>query len=467
MITTASAPVGLKTHPWRWALLGTGCGFFLLGDPATLDLRAQDLAELAGHWNHVSMSTPSSLVLQRDPQGRLRSIEGGDLFETAQMALNVDTEGRFTGPYSGHLEVAGPGLIRVHIPTQPDLLLSVNQRGDVMAGAKVSSDGRQHDLELVLKAPGTLAISELAGTWRGVNLITPSLIEPILDQGLVVGLGMEGRFLARLGSVSVASDGSISGTMGGPFSGHLIVGTAGRITMHIDEPPPDPGFDLSMVINAGKDVLVAQTRDAQGEQELVVFVRVPTALALAELTGLWRGSSLGVPHTLTLRVNDTGAVVDLEGARDFEPLNDLYSVGHTGGVLGWNEPMAGQIALGATGQLTVTGTQEEGQPFTQDFWSNASQDFMVAISTFEGQELTVALRAPPGPETDALASKLRWGRHADCLMLRWSSGAHRQLQHSTNLLDWLPVAGTLGQATWQSCPGTNPEGYYRVQTLDP
>jgi hypothetical protein len=464
MITAASAPVGLKTHPWRWALLGGGCGCFLLGDPVVSDLRAQDLADLAGHWNHVSLSTPSSLVLRRDPQGRLLSVEGGDRFETDQMTLNVDAEGNFTGPYSGNLVVTGPGLIQVHIPTQPDLLLTVNKQSDVMVGATLSSDGRQHDLEVVLKAPGLLAVSDLAGTWKGLRLVTPSVIVPTLDQGFVVGLGIKGRLAARLGSLSIATNGTVSGTMGDAFSGHLTAGTTGRITLHIDEPPPDPGFDLVVAVNASKDVLATQTREENGEQELVLFLRVPPVLSLADIKGLWRSSSVAVPNALTMTLNEQGQAIDIEGAQDFEEMSDLISVGHTGGFLGWMEPMVGQATLGTSGQVTVTGTPSEGKPFTQEFWSNAGQNVMAAISTNENQELTLVVQAPYGPTTEALISRLGWRPQSDGLLLYWASDETRQLQHSTNLVDWMSVEGTMGQSDWLACPDTHGErfGYYRV-----
>ncbi|MCL4180736.1 MAG: hypothetical protein KJ072_23685, partial [Verrucomicrobia bacterium] len=389
-----------------------------------LEAMAQVLSDAAGVWNNVAISTPSSLTYHTDTEGRLTWVENLNGFDTWQAAITVNQQGQFSGPVTGTIAVAGPGLIRVSVPDEPPASFFLNSRGDFMVSAKLSRDDERHDLELLLKAPPNLAPADLAGQWRGFNLVTPTKIDLILNQSLVVDLEPSGRFEVRMGSLTVAADGTISGNMGGAFTGRTTTGVNGTVSVHVDTAPPDPGFDLQFVVNASKDIMAGQATGDEGEQELILFIRTPAGLS-NELKGLWRAADFAVPTELTLQTNAVGEVFGLDGARDFEIWHDAVSVGHQGALIGLTEPMVGQVTLGSAGLVRMSGTNGEGDSFTKDFWSNAGQDLLVSTETVEHQELTLALRTPSSPAAETIASKIRWRRQGECLELFWASDTNR------------------------------------------
>jgi hypothetical protein len=423
--------------------------------------QAQVISDAAGIWNNVAISTPSSLTYHTDTQGRLTWVENLDGFDTWQAAITVNDQGQFSGPVTGTFAVAGPGLIHASVPGEPTVVFFLNSHSDFMVSAKLSRDDERHDLELLLKAPANLAAADLAGQWRGFNLVTPTKIDLILNQNLVVDLEPNGRFEVRMGSLTVATDGTVSGNMGGAFTGRTTTGVNGTVSVHIDTQPPDPGFDLQFVVNASKDIMAGQATGEEGEQELILFIRTPTEWS-NELQGLWRAADFAVPTELTLQTNALGEVFGLDGARDFEIWHDAVSVGHQGGLIGLIEPVVGQVTLGAAGLVGMSGTNGDGESFTKNFWSNAGQDLLVSIESGEHQELTVALRSPSSPAAEAIASRTLWRRQAQCLELFWASDTDRVLQWSTDLVNWTTVDASVGQGYWLACSAPEQDRFYRV-----
>jgi hypothetical protein len=423
---------------------------------------AQVISEAAGIWHNVAMSTPAHLSWSTDPLGRLVWVSGLNDFEVWNAAFTVSADGHFTGPATGTFSVAGPGLIRATVPGNQVADFAINSRSDFMASVKSSSDGNQQDLELLLKAPTDLTAADLAGTWRGFNLLTPSRIDPIWQENLVVGLDPIGRFLVRMGSLTVAGDGTIAGDMGGPFTGWVTIGQDGAVFVNLNETPPDPPTILSFFVNAGKDILAASVSDSDGSQELVLFIRTPTSTSSPDLKGYWRSADFSVPTHLTLLTNAVGEAFGIEGAYDFDFYRDIVSTGHNGGIVGLADPFVGEATTGAGGWVHIAGTNDYGEIITEDLWANAGQDVLLRVETAEHQELGLALKAPSSPEADVLASKLVCLTQDDCLVVAWASDENRTLQSSTNLVDWTTVEGSTDAGQVSVCPPGAPRTYYRI-----
>ena len=423
--------------------------------------QAQELADVAGVWNNVGLSTPSRLEYQFDGQGRLTWIAGFEYFDTWTDTLVVDADGHFSGPISGTFDLAGPGLIRATVPGE-SVEFAINSRADFMVSAKASADGDQQDLELLLKAPSSLAVGDLTGSWRGFSLSILSGVEQIISQTVVVGLEPRGVFEARMGSLTVAADGSISGNMGGPFTGTASVGANGAVMVHIDAESPDPAMELGLVVNAGKDILAAQMAGGDDERELILFVKSPATTTSPELKGLWRASDIRVPNELTLLTNSSGAGFAVREARDFGYSREVVNVGHDGDVLAPADSMVGQATLGAGGLLRIAGTNAHGESFVKDLWANAGKDVLLSIENQEQQELTVVVKAASGGAADAVTAQPFWWRDEGCFDLFWASDTNRVLQWSRNLVDWETVEGSVGEGQWRVCPTIETNGYYRV-----
>lgn len=408
------------------------------------------------------MSTPSHLRWDTDSFGRIVWIGGLNDFEIWSAALTVHADGHFTGPVAGTFTVTGPGLIRATVPGESSADFAINSRYDFMVSVKPSADGHQQDLELLLKAPANLTATDLAGAWRGFNLLTPSRIDEIWRENLVAGLDTIGRFLVRTGSLTVAADGTISGNMGGLFTGWITPDEAGAVFVHINETPPDPPTILRFVVNAGRDILAAPVTSGDGSQEMVLFIRTPAAASSPELKGYWRSADFSVPPRLTLQTNSLGEAFGIQGALDFDYGRDTVSTGYGGEIIGLAEPFVGQVTTGANGWVHIEGTDAYGETIHEELWANAGQDVLLRTETHERQELTLVLKAPPSPQADAASSKLVCLRQDDCLVLAWASDENRTLEWSRNLLDWTAVEGSTGRGRFEICPPAENGVYYRV-----
>lgn len=184
-----------STTAARFATLILGALFVPAG------VQAQTAADVAGYWNVVSFGTPSGITTQTD-NGVVTSVNERSNFYLAAGYLSITSQGVVSGqvndPISATIAPSGQGLLNLSQSGEPDLTFCINTGLDVMSSARKTSGGSDQEFNLLLKAPSTLANSDVNGTWTIYSLRTPaSLME--IKNGQMHLTGWTARISSRLG----------------------------------------------------------------------------------------------------------------------------------------------------------------------------------------------------------------------------------------------------------------------------
>lgn len=429
---------------------------------------AQSLTNFAGPARSVLFSTPAELILQKDPSGVVTDIIGCDRFESKPGQVSVQANGSFTGsdiPGTGQLSWAGPGLINATVPGNMASFI-VNESADFLASVARNAEG-WIDVNLILRSPATFRGDDLTNTtWSLLMLDTPAQLQLLRETNGAI-FEIEGRngFGTETGSMQIDANGNISGIATTPFTATAVYAGNGQIDLTINQGGQAP-FPLSVYINAGQNLMVGLPRMLSSQdnfQELIFFVRVPAQTTLGDLAGIWRVRSLETPSALFLDKDSQMRLRDVIGKEDFYGGGDSIVVGQDGFfVANGEDPAIGMINLGAGGQVSVTLTNVNGRVMGFGFRLNAAKDAMISAGK-DGSlnSLNILTKAPPVPD-----SRQDFGLIAvpgnGVLDVYWASSSTRELQRSTNTVDWETVAGSAGQHSFKgSMSGTN-NVFYRV-----
>jgi hypothetical protein len=229
------------------------------------------LASLAGFWNVFELKTPN--VMSVDGAGAL--VNGSSFFAT-NGSLTVGSSGSFSGtldgPLKGSVAPGSNGLVAVTTiangQTNTDNF-SVNAGQNLLVSGTIT--GSHGVLLMLVRAPASVANTDVAGVWNAVNFTTPAKMTLDTTNGLQGG----DNFVIHSGSLTLDAKGNVSGNVGGPFSGTYSVGSDGVVNFTTTNDSGTP--QTSQVwLNATKDVLITVQTKVDGghnQQEINIFQR--------------------------------------------------------------------------------------------------------------------------------------------------------------------------------------------------
>lgn len=432
-------------------------------------LMAQTATNLAGSSRSLLFSVPSSLPFSRGIDGNVVHIENCDNFEVRAAQVTVSPNGTFTHTggegATGILNWAGQGLVTAVAGTNTAITFQINDGLDTLVSAGSYFEGFC-DLEFILRSPTNVQPGDFLNTsWNLLKIQTPARLEV---QGYTNGTisDLEGRdeFGVGTGTMAIDSTGKVIGNMGGPFSATTSYAGAGQVNLAIDT--GEDSFVLPFYLNAAKDLMAGVTRMSSSEensQEFILAVRPPDAASLGDLQGVWWLSTFKTPQSLSVVKNLQGEFQDIAGKNDFETGRERVIAGHDGFFIAGNgERARGSFSVGAAGTVSVTVTSEETTTKSYTFRLNASKNVLAAVrGDTEVNELAILTKAPANP-----GAKQEFGLStsvsSQVIVLEWASGTDRELQSSTNLVDWEAVSGTMGQHSYSVPTPASGGRFFRV-----
>jgi hypothetical protein len=395
--------------------------------------RAQSLTALAGHWNGVNFNVPEQLQLDLNGQGQVVNIPSRSIFQVRENRLDLAANGTFTGTsgtlaISGTVTLDGQGNVSFNLPAQPVIPFRANESQDFLAAA-YTPEGSS-DLVLLLRAPGSLTVADLAGQWDLQQLQTPAELVQIKPQppGLVTDVQGGDSFEVSFGNLTIAANGTLNGNSGGePFSGMLAVTGAGEVTATIDTGEGD--LQLTLFANAGKDLLLGVNEVFSQDdnfQELLILSRAPADTTAADLTGAWKINFFATPAGLTLVRDVQNVVTDLLEKNDFEAGQQALTAGDDlffTALL--DRPATGLFTINSPGNIGVNLTNTLGEISTVNFKLNAAKNALLAVNADEGHETIVLTKAPAVAGVRQDFGLMIFGNG-----VVWAAGSNRRLQSS-------------------------------------
>lgn len=433
---------------------------------------ALTVADLAGKWRIVSFSTPSQLSLQKNGLNQVIGIPERQHFDYGTGQVTFDTAGNMNGTFadggaaqeniSGTAAITGQGKITITIPGDEEgpTVVFINASLDFMISTKTVSGF--NDYMFLLKEPGSVTGADLQGDWSGFGFETPDQISLIGSPA--TGLDGGNKFSTFPAGLTVSGDGTFTGFLDGNFTGNFVSFTAGELTLNID--PADEGpFTETLFINAGKNIIMKVSHHVDfSSNELIVFVKKPTAAVPADKVGHWRIAYLGVPGVLTPVLNDfdgTSYITEINGRNSFEAAAEHLTVGSDGfltAVFG-EGPTTGMVnSLTASGELSVTLENEDNETFSLQL--NSAADVLFTLNADSFNQEFIFLVKTPVPTEDVEEMGLITLRNASVLDFFWAAHPDRTLEESSDLITWTPVPSTAGSHIYT--PVLSGNKYYRL-----
>ncbi len=243
----------------------------------------------------------------------------------------------------------------------------------------------------------TQSLTALAGHWNGINFNVPAQL--VLDtnpQGKVISIQGRQDFEVAGNQLEVQATGAFTGTGDGdPFAGSFAVGAQGVVTASV---PGQPA--ISFRVNASHDLLAA-AYSPENTHELLLLLRSPASLAVADLAGEWHLQQFQTPAELVqVQQQPSGVVTDVQGVMEFSVFTGTMTINPNGTLSGIaeGEPFTGTLAVTGTGQVTATIDDVEGS-FPIVLSVNAGKDLLVGVDDVFNQnenfqELILLVRTP-------------------------------------------------------------------------
>ncbi|HEY1174208.1 MAG TPA: hypothetical protein VGH19_22775 [Verrucomicrobiae bacterium] len=427
---------------------------------------------LAGTWRVILFSTPSSVTMFKDGNGRVTGINQGATFEYGSGRVTVDSSGNFTGTFSsngetpenltGTMAFTSHGKVTVSVTgdTEAPIAASINASLDFMISHR--SLGDVHDAMFFLKEPAAVNANDLEGGWLGFGFETPSEIKSLPSNQPATSVTGLDKFSAFPGNLTVGSSGTFAGFLDGAFTGSYSSYSNGELSLNINADEEGP-FTETFSINASKTVMMQIKHHADNKSnELLVFVRQPSATPdEGDMVGHWKLGFLGAPGVMTPIMN-SGFVVDLNGKNEFEIAAEKMTFGQDGAFTAQfvDGPETGTItSVSTAGSIDLFFLQEFETATVQ---LSSSLDIFFALSDESThQEMIFGVKSPP-PNGTPEESGLIFFYDGSQFQIYWAAQADRLLQESTDLVTWTNVPDTQGTGTYTPANGGNK--YYRIAT---
>ncbi len=443
------------------------CSACRLGGAAVLGLAsslgAAEIGDLTGNWTLAEFSGPTRLrkVFVDTATTTVRTTENSNEFArpgeeivdawypdpvvAASREFAIDAGGGVSGGESGQVLSIRRNRI-LYAGDDGATTVYSNPGGDILLTS--SRDEDQQDQTLCLRRPASLATAELAGDWRLVSLIQPDGMSKTQFEGKLADVYFIGEASLTQGDITINSLGGFSGL----FSGTLAASgpLPGDFTVNAG------GGPIPFRVNATKNLAVATVDDGD-EEEYIVLVRKPAALATSELAGNWRASVLRFPTTLTEILYN----VETEGGREIdssevagpnEVLADLYHK-EMPELIRLQLQVDGGGSFSALGGGSFTANGDRSVTLSLDGESislqpNADKTFMVGgKADSDSHELIVLVKtADTVPAGFADGVDLQLVPAGGRTLLSWTSASDLCLEEASGSLSgWsevLPAAGT-------------------------
>jgi hypothetical protein len=310
-------------------------------------------ADFEGVWNFVDLGSPTDLtksyynsMTQMNRQAPSDSFAGANeqfvdtffrgAFYAESGSATVASDGSFTGFASGTMTTTANGTAALVIGEGPETFYLNASKNLMIRVKREDGDINEQRITVIVKAPPSLSIADLAGPWRFSNMETPNrLVEVYFNHTTgqtrnsidssdfagrtgqtesLVGMFFPGDFGVGGGGVGIGTDGSLAASFSG---GSVAVNTGGSITLTSD------GENFEFFVNEARDTMfhVHSTGDSH---EMVALVRVPLEpmkIALEVVNGtpslLWLGQgNVRLQRTSTL--NGWSDVTSSTGQSAFE-----------------------------------------------------------------------------------------------------------------------------------------------------
>lgn len=434
---------------------------------------AQTVADLAGSWHGYSLSTPNLVTVQKNAQNLVTDIQPLTMFQTDPETINIAANGTFGGSASGTFALGSGGSV-VATVTPPDpgtTTFRITRSNDVMVA--VENNSGSQDMIFLVKAPASLATSDLGGNWTIISYRTPAFFSlDRADSGfpdVVTAIQGANSFNVQTGTMTVnGGNGSISGTLQGPFTGQYqsYDSGSGLVSVNIT-PSGDAGFSLPLYINQSKDIMLGYQTAATTEDnrmELLIFIKAPASTPTAvSYKGNWHITSFDTPSVLNQVMDGNGHLTQVDNVDAFKVNNtQRFTVGSDAFLTGqFDTPGIGSISVPSAGQATVSVTHEDNSNGGATLNVNAGQNFMIATQV-DGysQELTIGMR---GPQVTGSTTK-QMGLISFKGSLYWAADTTRKLQSNSDITtsNWVDVPSTANTHTFTPSAGTQ---FFR--TIDP
>ena len=468
-----------------------------------------DEAEFAGEWALKSLEIPARLreVYFREANTTTRTSENSsdfakdgerlvdvffpDPFGSETGNLTLDTDGAISGFTNGTFiagadnrwtaAVDGPDTVRGYSNLSKDFLIAPGGSVDFA------------EFQVLSKIPPALSIADLSGTWKIATLAVPADLilhffnsvnltsrdagsdsSPGQDEALVDTYFEEPIATQNLTLVADAN-GDITGDLDGSI--FTVKTDPNRVTLSI---PGDTPIDLT--INANKDVMAQALADDPGggvvSHEMILAVKLPSTLTLAEAQGIWRWQALSVPKSLkevyfnSITQSTRTSLDSTDFAGDDEQLVDLYfpdqpnsqnglvSIDASGMVEGTDK---GALTLNGL-SYTYTPADPNDTPVT--LYPNATGDVIIGTG-FDDDELDlfvmVKIRNEPASDFNDLVN-LKVVLSNGSVSLQWNEATNFCLSASSGLSQWDPICNTQG-ADSHTDPAINESQFYRVERV--
>ena len=445
--------------------------FILAVTCAACSTPAQSLTNLAGVLNGIDFRLPAQLTATTSTNGVVVDVPQSESFGSGVFQVTIQNDGTFSGGDSGTISIDGQGRVTVRPSGQPPISMRINSSQDALIGLanEINNSILQNTLNLGARAPQSVSGSDIAGNWAMVMMDTPEqLIKVTSTNGALVdllgenGSSISGNGIAQIGtgSMTVNSNGTLSGTAHDAFTGSYTIGTNGQLNVTINS---GDNFTMPAFLNSSKDVMFAlHVDDTNNSQQIIVMVKTPASTSMSDLKGLWQVTTYSAPGLIILNRNANNDITSISVSGGFnQSQSSSYAEGPDGFVSGSleNVPTIGALTVGSGGSATVTFTNALGQAQSHAGYLNASKNcIVVAENDGDTIGISVVTRAPDWPGAQNVGLQTFPGSG-----IVWAGDTNAVLQSSGSLGGgWNDISATLAHHQYPVTPAGKAQ-FYRVK----
>jgi hypothetical protein len=391
-------------------------------------------------------------------------------------------DGAISGDETGSYSPGRCGRVYLNVPGE-NLAAYINTSKDVMVVSASDSDYQKP--HVATRLPAAMKIADLAGVWHVlVTTLPEDLTEVYMNQ--TTSARREGnaqtthpapderfedayfRQNPGMDRMSLAVD--ATGNISGDATGTATVNADQSVTLHIT------GLgDMRFSPNAACDVMTNVHTDGDASPNLVVAVKSPPALAVADMKGVWRAQALSFPS----RLIRTYYNAQTQGIRTTWVSNDRAQVNEILVDIAFSERPAltnelinldsmGQGTGSVTGRLTSSAgalvfTPDDGSPVT--LRPNASGTFAIAEdgdADYFGLIALVRVADLPAASMNELIGLQCAMDSSGNAVTSWNEATSLVLSRSEDLVHWTPLPETSGASSHVDTMRAS-EAFYRIE----
>ncbi len=298
-------------------------------------------AQMNGDWTIILFATPSEIVAT--------DVGGGNIMTTGTQNFEVNlNEVTFSG--TNAVDNLGTGTVTPDGQVNLDLTMisenfdaATNSSLDLLVGIsrfEESANEFLNELLFGIRKPQSLSLGDVAGTWRGVGIFTPAQTgfeEMPFNINLFLGGDEFGR---SLGSLTVATNGDVSGIFDGAFTGSLSVENTNELLFTGDPEPGESAISpVPLFINNSLDIMVAVNNspppegyfnngfdrdDVENFFEIIVFMKVDSTQDFRDLIRNALGAQFSSDGVITWSPSEGRVVERSTDLLNWSSINETF-----------------------------------------------------------------------------------------------------------------------------------------------